>query len=247
MKRADLSRFFSRFSARRWVLIALIPTLFTVNWIWQAIVKPSELIGLLEAGYYKDPRNTWQAFGPLFREHSTPIITPELLAALSQAESRGNPIARTYWRWRWSLNPFAIYAPASSAVGLLQITDGTFAMARQYCIHGNRVARDGDWWDSRNCWFNSLYSRVVPSHAIEMTSAYLHVTVTKIAGGRPLAPSTWHDLAAITHLCGPGIAESYLRRGMRFTKTSYCDAHNPQRYLKQIRELIQKFKKMPQA
>ena len=244
MKRGKVSRFFTRLDWRGWCLIVLIPALFTVNWIWQAVVKPSEVIGLLEAGYFKDPRKTWEVFGPLFREHSTSMIPPELLAALSHAESRGNPIARTYWRWRWTLNPFAIYAPASSAVGLLQITDGTFAVARQYCIHGNKVAREGDWYDSRNCWFNSLYSRVVPSHAIEMTSAYLHVTVSKIAGRRPLLPATWHDLAALTHLCGPGVAEEYLLSGMRFAKSSYCEAHNPRVYLKQIRNLMAVFKKM---
>jgi hypothetical protein len=27
----------------------------------------------------------------------------------SSVESSGNPVDRTYWRWRWSFNPFAIY------------------------------------------------------------------------------------------------------------------------------------------
>jgi hypothetical protein len=39
-------------------------------------------------------------------------ITPELLAALAQVDSSGNPVDRTYWRWRWSFNPFAIYRRA---------------------------------------------------------------------------------------------------------------------------------------
>src|SRR6267142_211412 len=47
----------------------------------------------------------------------------ELLAALAQVESAGNPVARTYWRWRLSWNPLAIYQPASSAVGTYQMTD----------------------------------------------------------------------------------------------------------------------------
>jgi len=37
-------------------------------------------------------------YGPLFRRHSTVVITPELLAALAQVEGAGNPVARTYWR-----------------------------------------------------------------------------------------------------------------------------------------------------
>jgi hypothetical protein len=54
----------------------------------------------------------------VFRTYSTGTIPPELLAALAQSESSGNPVERTYWRWRWSFNPFAIYQPASSAVSL---------------------------------------------------------------------------------------------------------------------------------
>ena len=68
---------------------------------------------------------------------STSTITPELLAALAQVESAGNPVARTYWRWQLAWNPFAVYQPASSAVGLLQMTDGAYAEAARYCIRQN--------------------------------------------------------------------------------------------------------------
>ena len=37
-----------------------------------------------------------------------PSITPELLAALAQVEGAGNPVARTYWRWRLTWNPFEV-------------------------------------------------------------------------------------------------------------------------------------------
>ena len=67
------------------------------------------------------PGETWQQYGPLFRKYSTDTITPELLAALAQIESTGNPVARTYWRWRLTWNPFGGYKPASSAVGLYQM------------------------------------------------------------------------------------------------------------------------------
>ena len=48
----------------------------------------------------KRPPETWRTYGPLFNEHATAVITPELLAAIAQVESSGNPMARTYWRWR---------------------------------------------------------------------------------------------------------------------------------------------------
>jgi len=78
-------------------------------------------------------------------------------------EASGNPLVRTYWRWSWALKPFELYRPASSAVGMYQITDGTFAEARHYCIHHHALAREGAWNDWRACWFNALYWRVVPA------------------------------------------------------------------------------------
>ena len=68
----------------------------------------------------------------------------KLLAALAQVEGSGNPVARTYWRWSWKRAPFDLYSPASSAVGMYQITNGTFAEARRYCIRRHTVVKDTD-------------------------------------------------------------------------------------------------------
>ena len=56
-------------------------------------------------------------------------------------------MARTYWRWRLSWNPFELYQPASSAVGMYQITDPTFQEAKRYCIHDHVVVEDRPWND----------------------------------------------------------------------------------------------------
>ena len=139
--------------------------------------KPTELFLPLSVALYKTPAETWGAYSPLFRRHATPVITAEFLAALAQVEASGNPIVRTYWRWSWVPDPFELYRPASSAVGMYQITDGTFEQAKRYCIHDHAVVEEGPWYAWRSCWFNELYFRVVPSHAIELTSAYLDRTV----------------------------------------------------------------------
>ena len=125
----------------------------TVNWLVQVARKPTEIFFPVSGSFVKAPAQTWREYGPLFAEHSTTVITPELLAALAQVEGSGNPMARTYWRWRLSWNPFEVYRPASSAVGMFQITDGTFAEARHYCIHNHIVVEDGPWDDARSCWF----------------------------------------------------------------------------------------------
>src|SRR5215813_8550752 len=154
--------------ARRPVRIAvgvaiLLVAVALANLVCQVIRKPTELLAFVGHALDKEPAATWRQYGPLFRSLSTSTITPELLAALAQVESSGNPVARTYWRWQWSLNPFTIYRPASSAVGLFQMTDGAYAEAARSCIRGNAVVDAG-------CGLTSLYIRAIPSHAVELAA-----------------------------------------------------------------------------
>src|SRR5216683_2484667 len=98
-------------------------------------------------------------------------MTPELLAALAQVESTGNPVARTYWRWQLTWNPFAVYKPASSAVGMYQMTDAAYAEAARYCIRGNAVV-------NTDCGFTGLYTRAVPSHARSRSRISPHSSIS---------------------------------------------------------------------
>lgn len=169
------------------VLLAVILAL-SLNALYQVVRKPTELFFPVSGKLYKTPQETWREYGPLFRRYATHRIPAPLLAALAQVEGSGNPLVRTYWRWSWVLRPFELYRPASSAVGMYQITDGTFAEARHYCIHAHAVVREGAWDDWSACWFNALYTRVLPADAVELTSAYLDLKVAGIlarSGNRP--------------------------------------------------------------
>jgi hypothetical protein len=224
--------------------VLLVTVWAAVNWIVQVVRKPAEVFVAVGGSLGKAPAQTWREYGPLFEEHSTAVVTPALLAALAQVESSGNPVARTYWRWRFSWNPFEIYRPASSAVGMFQLTDGTFAEARRYCIHDHAVAEAGPWTDPRGCWFNGLYTRVVAGHAVEMTAALLDRTVARILERNRVATASLQqrqDLAAITHLCGVGIGDRYVRRGFRFTAGPRCGDHDPRRYLARVNALKRQF------
>ena len=80
------------------VILTTIPLfLLGINWTYQAFNKPAEILFPLDHSLNKNPAETWKQYGSLFREHATMVITPELLAALAQAEGGGNPAARTYW------------------------------------------------------------------------------------------------------------------------------------------------------
>ena len=230
--------------------VLLVTVWAAANWIVQVVRKPTEVFVAVSDSLGKVPAQTWRQYGPLFDEHSTAVITPELLAALAQVESSGNPVARTYWRWRFSWNPFELYGPASSAVGMFQITDGTFAEARRYCIHNHAVAEDGPWHDPHSCWFNGLYTRVVSGHAVEMTAALLDRTVARILARHRMTSASLqqrHNLAAIVHLCGDGAGDEYARRGFRFRGGQRCGDHDPRRYLAQVNALKRQFARLAAA
>jgi len=221
-----------------------------VNGVYQAIRKPTELFFPVSGALAKSPAETWRSYGPLFNLHSTAVITPPFLAALAQVEGAGNPVARTYWRWRLAPNPFEVYQPASSAVGMYQITDGTFSEARRYCIHDHVVVEEGAWLDPSSCWFNVLYSRVVPSHAIEMTSALLDRQVAGAVGRHRVVaatPERQQDLAAVIHLCGPGAGEDYAARGFRLSAGQRCGDHDVGAYLAQVNAMKRQFARMAAA
>ena len=217
--------------------LALGLTWLAANWIYQVVRKPSELFFPVSGTLYKIPAETWDAYATVFRRHSTPVVSAELLAALAQVEGSGNPIVRTYWRWSLTPEPFEVYRPASSAVGMYQITNGTFAEARRYCIHDHRVVEDGPWNDWRSCWFNSLYSRVIPSHAVELTSAYLDKRIAQILARRRIARASLaqkRDLAAVIHLCGAGAGDAYARRAFRLGAGERCGDHDVRSYLARV-------------
>jgi hypothetical protein len=221
-----------------------------VNWGYQVLRKPTELFFPVSDALAKSPAETWRTYAPLFTSHATAVITPELLAALAQVESGGNPVARTYWRWRPTSHPLDWYRPASSAVGMYQITDGTFQEAKRYCIHNHAVVEDGPWNDVRSCWFNRFYSRVVPSHAIELTAALLDRGVTRALEGRHLAAATLRqqqDLAAVIHLCGAGAGDAYAARGFRLTGRQQCGDHDVRGYLERINALKSEFARLAAA
>jgi len=187
--------------------------------------------------FNKLPAETWRQYATLFREYSTAAISPELLAALSQVEGAGNPVASTYWRWLLTWDPFAIYQPASSSVGMYQMTDAAFAEARRYCIRHHSVVEDG-------CSLNGLYTRVVPSHAIELTAVFLDRNVTATLSHRPNAmatPQQKQELAAIIHLCGAGLAKAFARRGFHLTGGERCGDHDVATYLAHINDMKREF------
>ena len=224
------------------VILAVLAV--TVNFLYQVIRKPTELFFPVSGTLYKSPAETWDQYESIFRRHSTAVMTPEFLAALAQVEGSGNPIVRTYWRWSWTPGPFEMYRPASSAVGMYQITDGTFEEAKRFCIHDHAVAEDGPWNDWHSCWFTGLYFRVVPSHAVEMTSAYLDRGVSDALKRHQIRSATLRqkqNLATLMHLCGVGAGNLYARRHFQLAPGQRCGDHSAAGYLAKVESMKRVF------
>lgn len=227
--------------------VAGVVVLAAANWVFQLARKPSEAFFPLDGALAKTPAQTWREYGPLFREHSTALMTPELLAALAQIEGAGNPVARTYWRWRVAWNPVEVYRPASSAVGMYQITDARFAEAKRYCIRNHAPLDDGPWYDPASCWFNAFYFRVRPGDAVELTAAFLDRRVAQTLARQRIASATLQqkqDLAAVIHLCGATAADAYARRGFRPAAGQRCGDHPLGAYLARLNALKRSFVQM---
>ena len=215
----------------------LLAALALLNIAYHVIRKPTELFVFVGNSLDKDPAENWRQYGPLFRTFSTATITPEMLAALAQVESSGNPVARTYWRWRWSFNPLAIYRPASSAVGLFQMTDPALAEAARFCVRGNAVTETG-------CGFTRFYIRAIPSHAIELASVYLDrqvAMVLSLADDVKASAQQKQDLAAFIHLCGAGPATAYARRRFQMVATERCGDHLVAGYVARVNAMKRQF------
>ena len=240
-KRAQraLGKFTAIPTAMRVVLlcIAVLVVFSVTNLVYQILHKPTEVFALIPGESNKEPIETWRQYAPLFREYSTTSISPELLAALAQVESAGNPIARTYWRWSVTSDPLAVYQPASSAVGMYQMTDAALSEAVGYCILHHTVVETG-------CSASAFHSRVVPRHATEFTAVFLDRSVIAILGHRrktKISRQQREELAAVIHLCGAGPARAFARRGFRLMPGERCGDHDVAAYLAQIDAMKRRF------
>ncbi len=125
---------------------------------------------------------------------------------------------------------------------MYQITDATFQEAKRYCVRDHVVVED--------CWFRRFYTRVIPGHAVELTSALLDRGVAQTLERHRLTRATIQqkqDLAAIIHLCGAGAGNAYARRGLRLTAGQQCGDHDAARYVAQVNAMKRLFTRLAAA
>ena len=206
---------------------------FAINFFVQLALKPTEVFRFAGVGEAKTPRGTWLHYGDDFRRHATPIMTADFLAGMAQLESSGNPYAQPPWVWRWTATPWRLFAPASSAVGLMQMIDGNFSLARRHCIQSGKPATD-------SCRLNGFYSRLSASDSIEMTSAFLHRQVERVAPKKATLRQR-QQLAAVMHLCGPEKGPLFVRSGFSAGAMGVCGRQAVDPYVRRVMRYREEF------
>lgn len=205
------------------------------NFSYQLYKKPTEFFSLLSLTESKTLFETWAKYKPYFKKNSTPLIPAPFLAALAQAESGGNPLASPEWTLRVNGSLMPSYEPASTSVGLYQFTWPTFEQARKFCIQNNQVFAASFTTHFGRCWWSQFYSRVWPSHSIEVASAYLHKGIQNILKDhRQVSLKNRLRLASVLHLCGEGVAQKFYRSHFSLKIQPRCGDHDLRSYIQRI-------------
>ena len=89
----------------------------------------------------------------------------------------------------------------------------------------------------------AIYTRVLPSHAIELTAVFLDRNVAAVLARRPNASANQQQkqaLAAMIHLCGAA-SPPFTRRGFHVIAGEHCGDHDVATYLAQVNAMKREF------
>ncbi len=205
-----------------------------INFCYQIYRHPIHLLSLLHPGEAQTPMQIWKSYSEDFKSYSTNSVSSELLAALAVVESNGKSWATPSWNLQSTTTPENLFAPATSAFGLMQITDGHFKETKSDCIRSKTLYH--------NCWMNFFTSRVFASHSIEMAAVYIHKQLEAFQKklGRPLSSEEKVSLASVTHLCGKNwlfenVTVNLKIENLKFKRSS-CGAQNVRTYISRVKK-----------
>ncbi len=242
-KLKKLSKSLSTRSKVKLSLFILIPILFISNFIWHSLNHPSQILSLF-LSFPKSPSELWNSYKDDFKDSATHRMSSEQLAALALVESSGDPFATPPWTFTWSLNPFSLYRPASSAVGLMQLTKGTSLLASRYCISDGEVIDEGEDSFFWRCWQNYFSSRLSASHSIELTAAYLTAQIDDLLQKDNISKRAQLRLASTIHLCGKAYARKLIKNQFKLSKQWRCGTHSLYLYTKRVESYEKIFERL---
>ncbi len=206
-----------------------------VNFIYQIYRQPTEILSLVYPGKSSTLEETYERYMETFHHAATPTVRPELLASIAQVESSGRVWASPPWEFKIGRGWDRIFAPSSSAFGLMQITKGHHQRVGEMCLKG----RDS----SSLCQDHKVWSRIFPSHSIKMASVYIEKSIKKYINNKNYPEDKLVKAAAIAHLCGEGRLDSFIAANFTFKNFKTCGSHNAVKYVNTVLDGYYKLKK----
>jgi hypothetical protein len=94
---------------------------------------------------------------------------------------------------------------------------------------------------------NDLYSRVIPSHAVELVSAYLTANTEELLARYHRSNATLQQrqqLATVIHLCGAGAAAGFVRQGLHTAPGQHCGDQDVAAYLGRVQAMTRLFARL---
>lgn len=225
----------NKFNVWVWIL-GITLGVIALNVILGLVRKPAHLLKPIATYFYKAPSQTWQSYQSIFTHFETSNLDAEFLAALAQAESAGNPIATPYWQFSFRQDILSFFQPASSSIGLYQMTYDTFQDAKRFCFIDGTLHIDANSKQLQKCWMNDFRFRFSASDSIHLTSARLHYyTESSIQKYRKKASLRQRQqTAAIIQLCGPGKGDAFVRSNFSIQQMGRCGSHSVSAYLNRV-------------
>ena len=207
------------------------------------IRKPAHLLTPITKYFYKVPSETWNSYQGIFTSYETETLDAPFLAALAQAESAGNPIATPYWEFNFQQDILSFFRPASSSLGIYQMTYDTFQDAKRFCFVDGKIVMDLNKKELKNCWSNDFKFRFSVTDSVHLTSARLsYYTESILTKYRKKASiKQRQQTAAIIQLCGPGKGEQFARSGFAVNQMGSCGSHSVAAYIKRVFKYKQTF------
>jgi hypothetical protein len=95
-----------------------------------------------------------------------------------------------------------------------------------------------------------LYARVIPSDAVELTSAYLDRSVASILERHRISSASLPQkqvLAALIHLCGAGAGDEFARRRFRLAEGQRCGDTPARAYVERVAAMQSVFNRLDSA
>ena len=189
----------------------------------------------------KMPAETWEAYAPLFREHSTAAVS---------ARTAGGAGAGRGGRQSAGAHLLALEFLLESAVGLQARLERRRHVPDDRSRRSPMRARPASTItsSSTDCWFTGLYTpraaRATPSssprcpwtaRARRFSARYPHAKVNA---------QQMQDLAALIHLCGAGVAQGLRAQRLPSAAGQRCGDHSAAQYLASVNTMMRQFRRL---